>query len=479
MPVSEHRIALPSRYRVVRHIANGGMASVWAAEDELLGRLVAVKVLAPAYAEDGRANRRFLREARAGARLSECRHVVTVYDIGEHESQAFMVMEHFAGGTIADRLRSRRPIPRAVALRWLREAAEALDCAHRHGVVHRDVKPANLLLDEDRRLAVGDFGIATVATEASVTATGQVLGTAAYISPEQARGEPATAASDRYALTVVAFELLTGRRPFEADHPAAQARAHVAETVPDASAVAAGVPPAVDAVLRAGMAKDPARRPSTAGDLLEALEDALDDADAPTAVAVPVAAREPARTPPPSLPRPPVATARRRWPGIAALVAIAGVAGAVIAIALGSSDGSGGDGSRQASTSSTPTRSTPAAQKKPKPKAQKRPKAAGPATPQATAADPVALNDQGFSLLNQGQAAQAVTPLERSVTAFRAQGRKGDIGYAYALYNLGNALRLSGRPADAIPYLQERLAISNFKRGIVRKELKAAQAQAA
>jgi len=227
------------------------------------------------------------------------------------------------------------------------------------------------------------------------------------------------------------------------------------------------------------MAKDPARRPSTAGDLLEALEDALDDADAPTAVAVPVAAREPARTPPPSLPRPPVATARRRWPGIAALVAIAGVAGAVIAIALGSSDGSGGDGSRQASTSSTPTRSTPAAQKKPKPKAQKRPKAAGPATPQATAADPVALNDQGFSLLNQGQAAQAVTPLERSVTAFRAQGRKGDIGYAYALYNLGNALRLSGRPADAIPYLQERLAISNFKRGIVRKELKAAQAQAA
>src|SRR4051812_23531239 len=100
MPVSEHRIALPSRYRVVGHIARGGMASVWAAQDELLGRLVAVKVLSSAYAEDERANRRFLREARAGARLSECRHVVTVYDIGEHEGRPFMVMEHFAGGTL-------------------------------------------------------------------------------------------------------------------------------------------------------------------------------------------------------------------------------------------------------------------------------------------------------------------------------------------------------------------------------------------
>ena len=120
MPVGEHRIALPARYRVVRHIANGGMASVWAAHDELLGRLVAVKVLSPAYAQDERANRRFLREARAGALLSECRHVVTVYDIGEHEGQPFMVMEHFAGGTLSDRLRSGREIPRVLALRWLR-----------------------------------------------------------------------------------------------------------------------------------------------------------------------------------------------------------------------------------------------------------------------------------------------------------------------------------------------------------------------
>src|SRR4051794_2370360 len=114
------------------------MASVWAAHDELLGRLVAVKVLSPAYAADDRANRRFLREARAGARLSECRNIVTVYDIDEHDGRPFMVMEHFAGGSVADRLRSGRSIPPTLALRWPREAAEALDCAHRPDVVHPD-----------------------------------------------------------------------------------------------------------------------------------------------------------------------------------------------------------------------------------------------------------------------------------------------------------------------------------------------------
>jgi tetratricopeptide (TPR) repeat protein len=488
MPVSEHRIALPTRYRVVRHIANGGMASVWAAEDELLGRLVAVKVLSAGYAQDERANRRFLREARAGARLSDCRHVVTVYDIGEHDGRPFMVMEHFAGGTVADRLRSRRDIPRALALRWLREAAEALDCAHRHDVVHRDVKPANLLIDERGRLAVGDFGIATVATEASLTQTGQVLGTAAYISPEQARGHAATDASDRYALAVVAFELLTGRRPFAADHPAAQARAHVEDSVPSASAADGGLPAGVDGVLRAGMAKDPAQRPATAADFLDALEDALDgevaSAGPATAVTAPV-------TPTPRPPTRPVGGAppagRRRWPGLAALAALALVAGAAIAIAAGT--GGKGDGA-----GTTASRATTAArtQTKPKPKTQasqpqtttqapaqttQAPQPAAPAA-QAKSDDPVALNDQGFALIGQGNPTGAVAPLQRSVEAFRAQGRKGDIGYAYALYNLGNALRLSGRPAEAIAFLEERLQISGYKRGIVKKELKTAREQA-
>jgi eukaryotic-like serine/threonine-protein kinase len=510
MPVSEHRIALPTRYRLIRHIANGGMASVWAAEDELLGRLVAVKVLAAGYAEDERANRRFLREARAGARLSDCRHVVTVYDIGEHEGRPFMVMEYFAGGSVADRLRSGREIPRALALRWLREAAEALDCAHRHDVVHRDVKPANLLIDERGRLAVGDFGIATVAAEASLTQTGQVLGTAAYISPEQARGRPATDASDRYALAVVAFELLTGRRPFTADHPAAQARAHVEDTVPSASAAGDGLPEAVDRVLRAGMAKDPARRPATAADFLDALEDAIDGAAAPAGAATAVTVPVPAPTPRP-LTRPVQIAARRsrrRWPGLAALAALALVAGVAIAIAAGTGadDHAGSRSTAKHTTSATHRRShatTKAKAAQPPATTQAQTQAPQTQTQQTTrqaqtttqtqtqtttqapasrapakSADPVALNDQGFALIGQGNPAAAVAPLQRAVDAFRAQNRKGDIAYAYALYNLGNALRLSGHPAEAIPYLQERLRISNYKRAVVQKELRTARQQA-
>src|SRR4051794_36890326 len=373
MPATEQRVSLPPRYRVLRHIANGGMASVWAAEDELLGRLVAVKMLSRAYDADERARKRFLREARAAARLGDCRHVVTVYDIGEHDERAFMVMEHFAGGTVADRLRrGSRRIPRALALRWLRETAVALDCAHEHDVVHRDVKPANLLLDERERLAVGDFGIATVASEASVTQTGQVLGTAAYIAPEQARGLPATAASDRYALAVVAFELLTGARPFNVDHPAAQARAHVQATVPAASEVGDDLPPAVDAALRAGLAKEPDARPTTAEALVDRIEDALDD-DAPAPAVAPRTAttrrferpapaaappREarPRRTAPPPPPSQPVKTASgdgpRRWPAIAALAALLLAAGAVAAIAL-----TGGTSNRTAARSPSATTS--------------------------------------------------------------------------------------------------------------------------
>ena len=191
--------------------------------------------------------------------------------------------------------------------------------------MHRDVKPANLLLDERGRLAVGDFGIATVATEASLTQTGQVLGTAAYISPEQARGHAATDASDRYALAVVAFELLTGRRPFTADHPAAQARAHVEDSVPSASAAGTGLPPRVDRVLAAGMAKDPAQRPATAADFLDALEDALDGEPAPAGppTAVDRAASPPRHAAPAAPARPASLAARAHGAAGPALAALA------------------------------------------------------------------------------------------------------------------------------------------------------------
>jgi eukaryotic-like serine/threonine-protein kinase len=502
MPATEQRVSLPPRYRVVRHIANGGMASVWAAEDELLGRLVAVKVLSPAYDSDERARRRFLREARAAARLGDCRHVVTVYDIGEHEDRAFIVMEHFAGGTVADRLRRGRRIPRPLALRWLRETAIALDCAHDHDVVHRDVKPANLLLDDHGRLAVGDFGIATVASEASVTQTGQVLGTAAYISPEQARGFPATAASDRYALAIVAFELLTGARPFNVDHPAAQARAHVQATVPAASDVSDDLPPGVDAALRAGMAKDPDARPPSAEDLVDLLEDALGD-DA-TAVAPPTAAtRRIEQTPPPPAPPPaPAADRPRRWPAVAALAALLLAIGAVAAIAL---TGGGGSGTSDRTTARTPTGGTSTTEKKQRTTSsgsssstttsprttstqaqgtQSTPSTTGstaaspPPPPAATGEDPKTLNDRGFALITRGNPAAAVPLLETSVLGFRQQGRTAEIDYAFALFNLATALRATGHPDLAIPLLQERLQRSDYKRGVVERELALARQQA-
>ncbi len=213
-------------------------------------------------------------------------------------TQAFIVMEHFAGGTVDDRLKSGDPIPVPLALRWLREAASALDAAHAADIVHRDVKPGNLLLDENGRLAVGDFGIASIAGETAMTAAGQILGTAAYLSPEQARGRPATPASDRYSLAVVAFELLCGRRPFDGDTPMAQARARVEQepAAPTGPCAAAGD------VLAWGLAREAADRPATAAAFVTALEDALGDAAQPTR-ATTVMPRRVAATAPAEQPR--------------------------------------------------------------------------------------------------------------------------------------------------------------------------------
>src|SRR4051794_4920009 len=290
------------------------MAGVWEARDELLDRSVAVKVLAQHLSEDERARKRFEREARAAAGLSSHPNVVTIYDVADYEGRAFMVMELMRGGSVADVLRRGEEIETQRALRWLREAASALDAAHAAGVVHRDVKPANLLLDERDRLGIGDFGIARLAWEEQVTQTGQVLGTAAYLAPEQAMGEPAVAASDRYALSVVAFELLTGEKPFNAEHFAAQARAHVEDDPPRPSELNRDLTERVDAVIDRGMAKDPDDRWGSATGFAERLDEAL--APPPPKRGTgngaigggpppPPPAPRPARPPPPPPPPPP------------------------------------------------------------------------------------------------------------------------------------------------------------------------------
>ena len=206
MPTTQ---TLPDRYQDVEPIAQGAMGNVYRAMDTTLDRVVAVKLLAEPYVADDSARRRFAREARAAARVSSDPNIVTIFDVGDAGERPYIVMEYIDGISLEERLRSGRQKP-SDALRWLEQAARALDYAHSKGVVHRDVKPGNLLLDAADNVHVADFGIASAAWMPSLTASGTILGTAGYLAPEQALGEPTSAASDRYALAVVAYELLTG-----------------------------------------------------------------------------------------------------------------------------------------------------------------------------------------------------------------------------------------------------------------------------
>jgi predicted Ser/Thr protein kinase len=439
------------------------MAGVWEAYDELLGRSVAVKVLASHLAEDDRARRRFEREARAAAGLSSHPHVVTIYDVGEYDGRVFMVMELMPGGTVADRLKQGRAIADETALRWLREAAGALDAAHDHGVVHRDIKPGNLLLDDRDRLAIADFGIARLALEDQLTATGQVLGTASYISPEQAVGEPATAASDRYALAVVAFELLTGSRPFQAEHFAAQARAHVEDRPPLATERDPSLPRGVDTVLDRGLAKEPEDRWPSAGAMVAALDRAMSASRPPTEQTRPIAAPPPQRA------------GGSAWPwvlaGVAALVVLA-VAGAVL-LSGGDEPPTGGQATATPTAERTPE---PTPERTPEPTAEKTPEP----TPEATQ-EPSAGTDleRAADLQLQGYNARVAGDYENalalSTQALEACGDTQQLSpCGYALFEVGAALNALGRPDEAIPYLQQRLDQYGPNKD-VEKELKAAQ----
>jgi serine/threonine-protein kinase len=261
---------LLGRYRLESLLGRGGMAEVWRAADTKLARTVAVKVIHASVAQDPQFAERFLREARVVASL-EHPGILPVYDFGEEDGIPFLVMPHLPGGTLRDRLRG-APAPVGLAAGWIRQLADALDAAHAAGVLHRDVKPANVLIGRDERLFLADFGIAKmVESMTGLTATGAVVGTPVYMAPEQAQGHPASPATDRYALAVVVYEILAGRPPFDGDNPFSLMHQHVSTPPPALSSRAAGLPAGLDAVLAGALSKDPAGRPPTCRALADAV----------------------------------------------------------------------------------------------------------------------------------------------------------------------------------------------------------------
>ena len=397
------------------------MGDVYRATDGLLGRTVAIKMLAERHARDPDVRARFTREARAAARLSAHPNVVTVFDVGEHDGQPFIVMEYLDGGSIHDRIRTSTVAP-ARALEWLRQAASGLDAAHAQGVVHRDVKPANLLLDDEDDVHVTDFGIASAAGFDTLTLPGTVLGTAGYLSPEQARGEAATAASDRYALGVVAFELLTGRRPYASDTPVTEAFAHLNAAIPSAESATPSLPSGIDAVFEQALAKDPRDRPASAGELVEDLRDALRDAEPATAVLPQAAAASP-----PTAGAPTRHVRRSRPPWLAPVAFVALLVSGLTAAAFVSRD----DGAPNVQTVTRTTVSTVSDT------ASTFTVTETTTAPEETTTDEGAngaeLNDDGFRLLQARDFEGALPLLEQAVSALAGSGTLAE---AYASYNL-------------------------------------------
>jgi serine/threonine-protein kinase len=314
-------MVIGGRYELRERLGAGAMSEVWLADDRKLERPVALKLLAP-HADA----RRFEREARAAAALSHP-NVERIYESGEADGRQYMALEFLPGGTLEDRLARGRPLPDAETERIARQLAAGLAHAHEHGLVHRDLKPANVLFDAEGRAKIADFGIARLEGIDTLTEAGTVMGTANYISPEQAAGEPASPASDVYSFGVILFRLLTGRLPFEAESPLQVAEQHRTREPPRIAELRPDAPRDLAALAAAAMAKDPRQRPADGAALLTAV-----DGTAATAVLAP-APELAAETM--VIPRArPAPRSRRLWYGAIAAVAALLLAGGIAAAVL-------------------------------------------------------------------------------------------------------------------------------------------------
>ena len=347
------------RYRILRKLGSGGMANVYLAEDEDLGRRVAIKILSERYASDDNFNERFRREAKSAASLSHP-NIVSIYDRGDAEGQPYIAMEVIEGRTLKELVLNRGPLPLGLAIGYAKHILGALRFAHRHGIIHRDIKPHNVLLGAEDRVKVTDFGIAR-AGASQMTEVGSIMGTAQYLSPEQARGAPVAAASDLYSVGIVLYELLTGKTPFNGDTPIEIAMKHLNEAPRPPSEHRAEIPPELDQIVLRALAKDPHDRYQSAEEFsadLDRLEAGVPVSPETTAAATALLTGGPAtaatqvidrdpgtrvlppRSPAPPPPRPPAyppdygyrepPRKRRRlmpWLLVALLLAAAGLAG--------------------------------------------------------------------------------------------------------------------------------------------------------
>jgi serine/threonine-protein kinase len=323
---------ISERYELEELVGTGGMSSVYRAHDKLLERDVALKVLHEQFTADGDHVERFRREARSVAQLSHP-NIVTVIDRGAQGGKQFIVFEYVDGENLKARIERKGPLPLHEAVQITRQIGRALAFAHAHGIVHRDVKPQNVLLNGDGEVKVTDFGIARSSeVHASLTQTGTVMGTSDYISPEQARGGHVDAQSDIYSLGTVLHEMLTGEVPFPGDNFVSVALRHINEPAPSVRTRRPDVPPRLDAAVRRAMAKDPRDRFASMDELCAELSASLDDAEtgewgAETMVVAPQRRRlRRRRSPRPPAERPSV------WPLITLLAGLAVLAGILAAV---------------------------------------------------------------------------------------------------------------------------------------------------
>src|SRR5579875_2325911 len=329
---------LSGRYRLEARIGAGGMSTVYRAFDETLERRVAIKLLNREVSSDSDELERFRREARAVAQLSHP-HIVGVIDAGEDDSRPYIVFEYIEGETLKERIRRLGPLPIPEAVAYAIEIARALGAAHARHIVHRDVKPQNVLIDHDGTAKVTDFGIARTLEEEGLTADGRVLGTTDYVSPEQAIGQHATGQSDLYSLGVVLYEMLTGELPYRGETQVAVAMQHVREPMPDVRRLRPDVSAALAAVIERATAKELSQRYADDAEMVADLEKALavETSRAGSADGQVTAVIE--TLPPETRRRVPLSVRRPRAAYAISLVALLVIAAAIVAIVLGGHHG--------------------------------------------------------------------------------------------------------------------------------------------